>query len=64
MNHICVCVCVCFFFYFSAQSKNRDNSRIVPDKAGILTLSGEVGIPTWHDSILESSLRKVGIGTK
>ena len=48
----------------SAQSRNRDNSRIVPDKVGILTLSGEVGIPTWHGSIPESSLRKVGIGTK
>ena len=48
----------------SAQSRNRDNSRIVPDKVGILTMSGEVGIPTWHGSIPESSLRKVGIGTK
>ena len=48
----------------SAQSKNRDNSRIVPDKVGILTLLGEVGIPTWLGSIPELSLRKVGIGTK
>ena len=48
----------------SALSRNRDNSRIVLDKVGILTLSGEVGIPIWHGSIPESSLRKVGIGTK
>ena len=51
--------CVC-----SAQSRNRDNSRIILDKVGILTLSGEVGIPTWDGSIPESSLRKVGIGAK
>ena len=54
-RHRCIC---------SAQSRNRDNSRIVPDKVGILTLSGEVGIPTWHGSIPESSQRKVGIGGK
>ena len=48
----------------SAQSRNRDNSRIVLDKVGILTLSGEVGNHIWHGSILELSLRKVGIGTK
>ena len=48
----------------SAQSRNQDNSRTVLDKVGILTLSGEVGIPTWHGSIPELSLRKVGIGTK
>ena len=48
----------------SAQSRNRDNSRIVLGKVGILTLSGEVGIPTWHVSVPEFSLRKVGIGTK
>ena len=47
-----------------AQSRNRDNSRIVPDKVGILTFSDEVGIPIWHVSIPEASLRKVGIGTK
>ena len=51
--------CIC-----SAQSRNRDNSRIVPDNVEILTLSGEVRIPTWHGSIPELSLRKVGIGTK
>ena len=33
-------------------------------KVGILTLPGEVRIPTWHGSIPELSLRKVGIGTK
>ena len=49
-----MCVCVC-----SAQSRNRDNSRIVLDKVGILTLSDEVGFPTWHGSIPESSLCKV-----
>ena len=54
----CVCVCVC-----KVGIGNRENSRIVLDKKGILTLSGEVGIPTWHGSIPESSLRKVGIGT-
>ena len=48
----------------SAQSRNLYNSRIVLDKVGILTLSGEVGLPTWHGSIPKSSLRKVGIGTK
>ena len=48
----------------SAKSRNRDNSRIVLDKVRILTVSGDVGIPTWHGSIPESSLRKVGIGTK
>ena len=42
----------------------RDNSGIVPDKVGILTLSGEVGIPTCHGSIPELSLRKVRIRTK
>ena len=47
----------------SAQSRNRDNSRIVLDKVGILTLSDRVGIPTWHSSIPTLSLRKVGIGT-
>ena len=51
--------CIC-----AAQSRNRDNSRIVLDKVGILTLSGEVGIPTWHGSIPDFFLRKVGIGTK
>ena len=30
---------------YSVQSRNRDNSTIVLDKV-ILTLSGEVGIPT------------------
>ena len=33
-------------------------------KVGILTLPGEVRIPTLHGSIPELSLRKVGIGTK
>ena len=33
-------------------------------KVGILTLPGEVRIPTWHGSIPELSPRKVGIGTK
>ena len=33
-------------------------------KVGILTLPGEVGIPTLHGSIPELSLRKVGSGTK
>ena len=33
-------------------------------KVGILTLPGEVRIPTWYGSIPELSLRKVGIGTK
>ena len=33
-------------------------------KVGILTLPGEVRIPTWHGSIPELSLHKVGIGTK
>ena len=33
-------------------------------KVGILTLPGEVRMPTWHGSIPELSLRKVGIGTK
>ena len=54
----------CVIYICSAQSRNRENSRIVPDKVGILTLSGEVGIPTWHGSIPEFSLRKEGIGTK
>ena len=53
-----------FYYICSAQSRNRDNSRIVLDKVRILTLLGEVGIPTWHGSIPELSLRKVGIGTK
>ena len=50
--------------YRTAQSRNRDDSRIVLDKVGILTLWGEVGIPTWHGSIPELSQPKVGIGTK
>ena len=33
-------------------------------KVGILTLPGEVRMPTWHGSIPELSLRKVGIGKK
>ena len=48
----------------SERSRNRDNPRIVLCKVGILTLSGEVKIPTWHGSIPELSRRKVGIGTK
>ena len=48
----------------SAQSINRYNSGIVLQKVGILTLQGEVIIPTWRGSIPELSLRKVEIGTK
>ena len=48
----------------STESRNWDNSRIVLRKEGILTLSGEARIPTWHGSIPDFSLRKVGIGTK
>ena len=59
---VCVSVCVCVS-ECSAQSRNRDNSRIVLYKVGILTLSGRVGIRTLHGSIPELSLRKVGIGT-
>ena len=55
---------LCYLCYCSARSRNRDNSRIVLDKEEILTLLGEVGIPTWLGSIPELSLRKVGIGTK
>ena len=48
----------------SAQSRNRDSSRIVLCIVGILTLSGKVRIPTWQGSIPELSLGKGGIGTK
>ena len=59
LNGLCIIQCIC-----SAQSRNQDNSRVVLDKVRILTLSGEAGNPTWHGSILELSLCKVGIGTK
>ena len=48
----------------SAQSRNWYNSGIVLRKVGILTLPGKVRIPTWHGSIPELFVRKVGIGTK
>ena len=44
--------------------RNRYNSKIVLCKVGIVTLMGDVRIPTWCGSIQELSLRKVGMGTK
>ena len=51
--------CIC-----SAQIRNRYNSGMVLRKVGVLTLPGEVRIPTLCGSIPELSLSKVGIGTK
>ena len=48
----------------SAQRRNRYNSEVVLHKIGILTLPGEVRIPTLRGSIPELSLRKVEIEDK